>query len=77
MAGYNPCIVDIENEVLRDRLASIKAAAGAFADLVGRYIEPHKGDTYCSRNEVLLARHSSYGGLLHRNRGFIGIYRYD
>ena len=24
--------------------------------LVGRYVEPRKGDTYCSRNELLLAR---------------------
>ena len=57
MAGYNnPRYCEIENEVLRSRLASLKAAAGAFADLVGRYVEPHKGDTYCSRNEVLRER---------------------
>ena len=57
MPGYNNLsAIECENEVLRSRLASLKAAAGAFAELVGRYIEPHKGDTYCSRNEVLLAR---------------------
>lgn len=56
MPGYNnPSVIEIENEVLRSRLASLKAAAGAFADLVGRYVEPHKGDAYCLRNEVLRA----------------------
>lgn len=57
MPGYNNLsVIECENEVLRSRLSAIRAAAGAFADLVGRYVEPHKGDTYCSRNEVLLAR---------------------
>lgn len=57
MAGYNnPRYCEIENEVLRSRLASIKAAAEDFAELVARYVEPHKGDAYCSRNELLLAR---------------------
>ena len=54
MAGYNnPRLVDIENEVLRDRLASIKAAAGDLADAVERYVTPKKGQPYCGRNEVL------------------------
>lgn len=57
MPGYNnPSLVELENDCLRRRLAAIKAAARDFSDLVGRYVEPHKGDTYCSRNEVLLAR---------------------
>lgn len=57
MPGYNnPSLVELENDCLRRRLAEIKAAARGFSDLVGRYVEPHKGDTYCSRNEVLLAR---------------------
>ena len=45
--------VEIENEVLRNRLATIKAAALEFSELVTRYVEPHKGDTYCSRTEIL------------------------
>lgn len=57
MPGYNnPSLVELENDCLRRRLAEIKAAARGFSDLVGRYVEPHKGDQYCSRNEVLLAR---------------------
>jgi len=57
MPGYNNLrVVDCENEVLRYRLASIKAAAREFSALVGRYIEPKKGDPYCSRNELLRAR---------------------
>ena len=54
MAGYNnPRIVDIENEVLRSRLASIKAAAVELADAVEKYVTPKKGDPYCGRGEVL------------------------
>lgn len=57
MPGYNnPSLVELENDCLRRRLAAIKAAARDFSDLVGRYVEPHKGDQYCSRNELLLAR---------------------
>lgn len=57
MPGYNnPSLVELENDCLRRRLAEIKAAARGFSDLVGRYVEPHKGDQYCSRNEVLRER---------------------
>ena len=45
--------VEVENEVLRLRLKSVRAAAEEFADLVTRYVEPHKGDPYCSRTEIL------------------------
>ena len=38
--------VEIENEVLRNRLATIKAAALEFSELVTRYVEPHKGETH-------------------------------
>lgn len=54
----NGRIVDIENEVLRNRLATIKAAAEDFANIVTRYVEPKKGDPYCSRTELLQARNN-------------------
>lgn len=39
MAGYNnPRYCDIENEVLRSRLADCKAGAQALADAVHRYL---------------------------------------
>lgn len=39
MAGYNnPRYTDIENEVLRSRLANCKAGAQALADAVHRYL---------------------------------------
>ena len=57
MAGYdNPRIVDIENEALRSRLSSIKGGAQALIDAVQRYVEPKKGDAYCSRTEILRLR---------------------
>ena len=57
MAGYNNLrVIECENEVLRSRIASIKAAAVALADAVDRYVAPKKGDTYCSRGEVLRAK---------------------
>lgn len=57
MPGYNnPSVLELENECLRRRLAEIKEAARDFSELVGRYVEPKKGDTYCSRNEVLRGR---------------------
>lgn len=57
MPGYNnPSVLELENDCLRRRLAEIKAAARDFSELVSRYIEPKKGDTYCSRNEVLRGR---------------------
>lgn len=46
-------IKDAFIEVLEARLRDVTGQAAA---LVGRYVEPRKGDTYCSRNEVLLAR---------------------
>lgn len=57
MSGYcNPRLVELENDCLRRRLATIKAETEAFIKLVSRYVEPKKGDAYCSRNELLLAR---------------------
>ena len=33
--------------------AATTAAAEEFAEMVTRYVEPHKGDPYCSRTEIL------------------------
>lgn len=33
-----------------------KTAAIEFVDAVSRYVEPHKGDVYCNRGEVLRKR---------------------
>ena len=44
---------EIENEVLRNRLKEMSAAARTLADAVERYAVPKKGDRYCSRTELL------------------------
>lgn len=51
----NGSIIEIENDVLRDRLKKITGQAGAFLDAVQRYVEPKKGDRFVSRNELLNA----------------------
>lgn len=49
MAGYNnPRYCDIENEVLRSRLADCKAGAQALADAVHRYLRQE-----CLRSELV------------------------
>ena len=54
MPGYNNLrVVDCENEVLRSRLASVKAGAQDLIEAVERYVTPGKGQPYCGRNEVL------------------------
>lgn len=49
----NPSIVELENQVLRDRLATIKKAVGVFIKDVERYVEPKPGDEYLHRMELL------------------------
>lgn len=44
---------EIENEVLRNRLKEMAAAARTLADTVERYVVPKKGERYCSRTELL------------------------
>lgn len=49
MPGYNnPRLVDLENEVLRTRLADCKAGAQALADAVKRYLRQE-----CLRSELV------------------------
>lgn len=49
----NGSIIEIENEVLRNRLKEMAAAARTLADTVERYVVPKKGERYCSRTELL------------------------
>ncbi|MBQ6358541.1 MAG: hypothetical protein IJI97_06235 [Clostridia bacterium] len=51
----NGRIVDIENEVLRERLKEYKAALDKLCATVRRYAAPAKDDDYCSRSELLRA----------------------
>lgn len=44
--------IEIENDVLRSRLDTIKAGAQDLADAVRRYVQPGKGE-FCSRTELL------------------------
>ena len=53
MAGYdNPRYCDIENEVLRSRLSSIKGGAQALIDAVEQYTAPKKGQ-FLHRSDLL------------------------
>lgn len=45
--------IDIENEVLRNHLRDLKAAAVTLCEAVERYVVPRKGDAYCFRMELL------------------------
>lgn len=44
--------IDIENDVLRSRLDTIKSGAQALIEAVQRYVQPRKGE-FCSRTELL------------------------
>lgn len=44
--------IDIENEVLRSRLADCKAGALSLIETVERYVQPKKGE-FCHRTELI------------------------
>ena len=48
----NGRIVDIENEVLRNRLSDVKGGALTLIDTIERYAFPTKESKYCSRSEL-------------------------
>lgn len=50
--------VDVDKYMaeLRGRDTELQQAASNLVDAVEKYVEPKPGDTYCSRNEVLMAK---------------------
>lgn len=62
---------EIENEVLRNRLKEMAAAARTLADTVERYAVPKKGDRYCSRTELLNTT-ATVRAVIDRGRGRTG-----
>lgn len=65
----NLSIIEIENLSLRDRLKEQRAALAELAAAVRRYVEPRKGDAYCSRTEILLAAAKAESVVRGRRRG--------